>query len=180
MRFTRLSLLIPIAIAFPALAGIHPFHAALSASDPVLWYRLDEAPGTTLYVNGVAVPLEVDNALPGAPVIDVTATTFRIQRATDGARHFSGVVDELALYDRALSPAEVQAHFDSLTLGVLTCPADFNRDGRINGADLGILLGAWSPPGAGCGTAAAADLNCDCLVDGADLGILLGAWGPSD
>ncbi|MFO0872430.1 MAG: kelch repeat-containing protein [Phycisphaerales bacterium] len=46
---------------------------------------------------------------------------------------------------------------------------DLNGDGAINGADLGILLGAWGGGGV-------ADLNNDGTVNGADLGILLGAW----
>ena len=49
------------------------------------------------------------------------------------------------------------------------CPEDLNGDGVINGADLGLLLGAW-------GTASR-DINGDGIVDGADLGLLLGAWG---
>lgn len=49
-------------------------------------------------------------------------------------------------------------------------PFDLSADGVIDGADLGLLLGAW-------GTAdAAADLNGDGTVDGADLGLLLGNW----
>jgi hypothetical protein len=49
-------------------------------------------------------------------------------------------------------------------------PGDLNRDGVVNGDDLGILLGAWGP---GTGPA---DLNLDGSVDGNDLGILLGNW----
>ena len=53
-------------------------------------------------------------------------------------------------------------------------PADLNGDGVVDGADLGLLLGAWGPcPPGGC----PADLNGDGVVDGADLGLLLGAWG---
>jgi hypothetical protein len=48
-------------------------------------------------------------------------------------------------------------------------PADLNPDGVVDGADLGILLGAWGTPGG--------DLNGDGTTDGADLGILLGSWG---
>jgi hypothetical protein len=47
---------------------------------------------------------------------------------------------------------------------------DLNRDGLVNGADLGILLGQWG--GAGNG-----DLDGDGEVNGADLGLLLGVWG---
>lgn len=53
------------------------------------------------------------------------------------------------------------------------CPADLNHDGVVNGADLGLMLGAWGPCPAPC----SADLNHDGIVNGADLGLLLGAWG---
>ncbi|MFG0275565.1 MAG: hypothetical protein ACF8QF_10950, partial [Phycisphaerales bacterium] len=50
---------------------------------------------------------------------------------------------------------------------------DLNGDGVVEGADLGLLLGAWGA----CAGACPADLNGDGVVDGADLGLLLGAWG---
>ena len=50
-------------------------------------------------------------------------------------------------------------------------PGDFNGDGRVNGADLGTLLGNWGLPGP-------TDLNGDGTTGGADLGILLGSWTP--
>jgi len=51
------------------------------------------------------------------------------------------------------------------------CVGDLNADDVVNGADLGLLLGAW-------GTAdPVADINGDGTVNGADLGLLLGAWG---
>lgn len=49
------------------------------------------------------------------------------------------------------------------------CPEDLNGDGVVDGADLGLMLGAW-------GTAAG-DVNGDGITNGADLGLLLGAWG---
>jgi hypothetical protein len=56
-------------------------------------------------------------------------------------------------------------------IGGNDCPEDLNGDGIVNGADLGLMLGAWgtSDPDA--------DVNDDGLVNGADLGLLLGAWG---
>ena len=51
-----------------------------------------------------------------------------------------------------------------------SCPADFDGDQAVGGADLGLLLGDWG------GTDR--DLNLDGVVNGADLGLLLGAWGP--
>jgi len=47
---------------------------------------------------------------------------------------------------------------------------DFDFDGKVNGADLAVLLGAWNTP------APLADLNNDGTVNGADLAILLGKW----
>ena len=46
---------------------------------------------------------------------------------------------------------------------------DLNGDGIVNGADIGLLLGAWGTSGPG-------DLNGDGQVDGADIGLMLGAW----
>ncbi|MFG0275305.1 MAG: hypothetical protein ACF8QF_09625, partial [Phycisphaerales bacterium] len=65
-----------------------------------------------------------------------------------------------------LTPLGAEAPF---TLAVAN-PFDLNVDGVVDGADIGILLGAW-------GTSyAPADFSTDGTIDGADLGILLGAW----
>ncbi|MCA9284781.1 MAG: hypothetical protein KDA22_06185 [Phycisphaerales bacterium] len=65
-------------------------------------------------------------------------------------------------------------------LGVPPCPTDLNGDGQTNGADLGILLGAWgacplgpceSPqsdccsPNGGPGCSCLVCENCVCIVD---------------
>jgi len=47
--------------------------------------------------------------------------------------------------------------------------ADLNGDGRVDGNDLGTLLGSWGSFGVG-------DLDFNGVVDGGDLGILLGEW----
>jgi hypothetical protein len=52
----------------------------------------------------------------------------------------------------------------------IACPADLDDSGEVDGADLGLLLGAW-------GSSGAADIDGSGEVDGADLGLLLGAWG---
>jgi hypothetical protein len=49
---------------------------------------------------------------------------------------------------------------------------DINRDGVVDGADLGFLLGEW-----GCGPRCPADLDASGHVDGGDLGLLMGSWG---
>jgi hypothetical protein len=54
-----------------------------------------------------------------------------------------------------------------------SCPADFDQNGEVNGADLAQLLNAWGPaPGL-----PGLDLNPDGVINGADLSILLNAWG---
>ena len=60
----------------------------------------------------------------------------------------------------------------NIALGTPACPGDVTGDGMVDGADLGLLLGAWDETGGPL------DLNDDGIVNGADLGILLGAWGP--
>jgi hypothetical protein len=52
-----------------------------------------------------------------------------------------------------------------------TCDADLTGDGLVNGADLGLLLGAWELTALG-------DLNGDGITNGADLGLMLTAFGP--
>ena len=49
------------------------------------------------------------------------------------------------------------------------CPADFDGDGQVTGADLTILLGSWGEPDA--------DISGDGITSGPDLTILLGSWG---
>ena len=48
---------------------------------------------------------------------------------------------------------------------------DLNGDGRVDGADLSILLSEWGTP------SAVADIDADGFVNGADLAMLLSAWG---
>jgi hypothetical protein len=55
----------------------------------------------------------------------------------------------------------------------IPCLSDLNQDHIVNGADLGLLLGAWGT----CPSPCTADLNNNGIVDGADLGLMLGAWG---
>ena len=54
------------------------------------------------------------------------------------------------------------------------CLGDLDGDGRVNGTDLGLMLGVWNTGDQ------AADLDGDGTVDGADFGILLTAFGTND
>ncbi len=52
-----------------------------------------------------------------------------------------------------------------------TDPADLNGDGRVDAADIGLLIAAWGPC-PGC----SADIDGNGLVDSGDLGLLIAAW----
>lgn len=68
----------------------------------------------------------------------------------------------------------VNPRLDADNNGLLdSCPpvglSDLNGDGRVNGADLSLLLSNFNGTGVG-------DINRDGVVNGGDLGLLLGAW----
>jgi len=67
------------------------------------------------------------------------------------------------------------AFYEEVFGGVGRRIGDLNADHRVDGTDLGILLGSWGecPPKSSC----PADLDHDGIVGGSDLSILLGAWG---
>ena len=56
----------------------------------------------------------------------------------------------------------------------IVCPADLDGSGRVDGADLTILLAGW---GACPASGECPDIDGNGSVDGADLTILLGTWG---
>lgn len=119
----------------------------------------DAQSGNTLYVNGQPVALENDDSLPGVGIPGVTATTFRVQRATDSTRYFSGVVDEVVLYDHVLTAEEAKAHFGALLGGATRCRGDFNGDGRLNINDFIAMQHAFALKDT------RADLNHDCALN---------------
>ena len=53
----------------------------------------------------------------------------------------------------------------------LDCPGDLDFDGRIDSADIGLMLGEWGA------SRSIADLDRNGTVDSGDLGLLLGAFG---
>ena len=65
----------------------------------------------------------------------------------------------------------------SLEIGCLAnacgCRGDVTGDGRVDGADFGVLLQEWGP----CGGSCLADFDGNDVVDGGDLGEMLLQWG---
>lgn len=84
------------------------------------------------------------------------------------AANFTDTNGEIA-YQAWISQGR-SAPVDMASVVLNLVPGDLNGDGVVDGADLGILLGAWGTDDP------FADLNGDGEVDGADLGTLLGMW----
>lgn len=100
-----------------------------------------------------------------------TLSTLNIEDA-EGTYAYNGI--EVFSWETSAGPfSPMGMIFDQVTITRIAppCGSDFNSDGVVDGADLGVLLGEWNT------NDAAADLNDDGIVDGADLGLLLGDWG---
>ena len=82
------------------------------------------------------------------------------------------------LYFAALGPecqsSECSSSYVCTIQGICSCPGDLNADGVVDGADIGILSGAWNTDGE---DTPGSDINGDQQINGADLGLLIGAWG---
>ena len=73
-----------------------------------------------------------------------------------------------------LADRSLDTDWDGMIDGCPTIvPEDLDRDGRVYGTDLGLLLSAWGLVGEPAGRA---DINGDGVVDGGDFSRLLAAW----
>jgi hypothetical protein len=123
--------------------------------------------GNRIYVDGG--PYE--GVSPGTAVLANTARFLigGVVVGTTPTNAFDGLVDDVQVYGRALTCAEINQLYNSPGSEASPITPDLNGDGEVDGADLGIMLSSWGTP--------AADLNADGSTDGADLGVLLSAWG---
>jgi hypothetical protein len=120
------------------------------------------------------------HAVPVTPA-GVWVTTFKFKVLAPFHATSVGFIPELVVaahastvvYDGTVAGLPVTGDLDPCTVTQsIACPGDINADGAVDGADLGLLLGAW---GTGAGLA---DFDGNGVVDGADLGVLLSRWGP--
>jgi WD40 repeat protein len=184
------------AILFTLPNPIYPTYISLASDDRIFAVgtdnvvRIYSANGTELDANFVSFSesVAIEIAPGGAFGTDLyaigrtTGALWRVDAAGVKTQVGSGFGGACGVQDIAFGPdgnlyVSVWSSDSILRVAPLGCPTnpdgdgDINDDGAVNGADLGLLLGAW-------GTAACeADLNDDGVVSGADLGILLGAWG---
>ncbi|MFG0274938.1 MAG: hypothetical protein ACF8QF_07770 [Phycisphaerales bacterium] len=126
--------------------------------------------GSLMTVRNVWAPARTDGYVAG-PLDGEWTGLLSFSDVAIGTPTVSGVTS-WAAYPESGAPTALALAEDRRVRIVVTCPgcpSDFNGDGVTDGADLGVLLGAWGTP--------TGDLNGDGNTDGADLGLLLGAWG---
>lgn len=92
---------------------------------------------------------------------------------TTYSRHTVEVFDGILGLHSGLFNGFIQSGINGIQIRPLV-PGDLDGNGAVDGADLGVMLGAWGDcPATG---ACLADLDGNGTVDGADLGVLLGAF----
>ena len=85
--------------------------------------------------------------------------------AADAAdQGFAGIVDEVAMYNVALSADRIAAQYAAATGGVVGTPGDFNNDGVLDAADIDLLAAEIR----GGANPASFDLNGDSQVNADD------------
>ena len=132
------------------------------------------ADGTALYyaLAPLGNPVQV-------PLTGVQVVTFRFRVRTAFTTSTVSILPNLTVltptdtvvYDGTVPGLDVTGTLASATVSQApACPADLDRNGAVNSADLAILLNQW-------GFAGPADINGSGAVDASDLAIMLGAWG---
>ncbi|MFM1935929.1 MAG: hypothetical protein RI990_888 [Planctomycetota bacterium] len=142
------------------------------------WYS-NEA-GAAPNADSMPVELSVDGGNTWVLVEDVSENARQWVFASFRVADFTTPTDRLRIRFLARdlgSGSLVEAGVDDVRVSgfevdcVPTRRADLNGDGRVDGADLGIMLGRWGV------NDPVVDLNGDGLVDGLDLGLLIADWG---
>jgi hypothetical protein len=116
-----------------------------------------------LYVDGQP---ETIAAIQPFPVNTAAADNATIGVYSAGLRYFQGLIDEVKIYRRPLSAANIQDFFREHAL-----VADMQPDGTVDFTDFTRLAELWQNTDTCDG-----DLTCDCVVDFDDLMILVEEW----
>jgi hypothetical protein len=151
---------------------------------------MQDVPDCTATFDGVAIPPDVFNAAvqpdgsirialkPSAAVdplfcggdtwIEARVTYLGAASSDCNA---NGVLDSCEIAAGNQADADGNGIPDECVKPLVPCPPDFDGDGFVTGADLGLLLSNWG------GNNPYFDVDRDGTVNGADLGLLLSAWG---
>ena len=150
-------------------------NACYSAPSTNTWHhyaaifdKIQAANEISLYIDGV---LQTPTSRPN--IADNTNTfgtdpLYLMSRAASSLFN-SGTLDDVRLYNHALTPEQIQALFS----GGGTKSADLNGDGTVNSLDWSIMNAAWLSANA------SADLNSDGVVNSFDWSIMNSKWGTS-
>lgn len=138
------------------------------------WHHLvgvaDRDVGMELYIDSILVDTQ------GLFNDNDVSSTLNVQIGMLGAGSaMNGHIDELAIYDRLLTDAEVLNHY---TLGAppqVSIPGDADRNGVVDAADAQLLAQNWGSSGETIGWAQG-DFNDDHTVNAADASILAANW----
>jgi hypothetical protein len=108
---------------------------------PAVWYHVaglySEGNYIRTYVNG-----DLDRELATTEVLGTSSDTFKIGREPfSDSYYFNGLIDELRLYNAALSGAEI-AWLAGRT-EPFSEPFDFNVDGTVDFKDFAVLAETW-------------------------------------
>jgi hypothetical protein len=89
---------------------------------------------------------------------------------TNNASFFNGTSWSLFAFGANTCSQIAQYSVEILDAAESPCPADFDGDGTVGGADLTTLLAGWG--------SSSADIDGDGTTNGTDLTTLLAGWGP--
>ena len=160
---------------------------AITTDDPNPWFWGNEAidlkwnhytfvvdGGTmSLYYNGQYQSL-VQNSTGGDWSYDLHWDGMLAVAGADwGAYTLNGGVDELAIYDRALTPAEIQSHYDVACTPQIA--GDANSDDVVDATDAAVLAANWLTMNYSIWSMG--DFNLDGAVDDTDATMMATNWG---
>ncbi|MEL7532084.1 MAG: LamG-like jellyroll fold domain-containing protein [Bacteroidota bacterium] len=100
------------------------WHYVVGVYDPTASNQL------SLYVDGV---LDISGNIPTP--INTASGNMRIGQRMDGARHFDGTIDEVRIWDIALSPSQIAANFNQSLCSLNGVVAYYNFDEGIAGGN---------------------------------------------
>ena len=143
------------------------------------WRAVVYAPG----MNAISQNIGINGNAPGEFVsgeLNLELGETKTLSLKVRAENFEGLSrSDLVLFTRSNQNGLLgNEYFALVSVGIVTeleradCIGDLTGDGKVDGADLAIVLGSWGEC-VGC----ASDLNGDDIVNGEDLTLLLGNWG---
>ena len=138
---------------------------------------VDSSGKTEVYVNG-QIAYHTVYGTPESPFTSVIAPTeLFIGAGYEGERYFSGMIDEVAIYDTALTQSQLAAHYTAAIGGTGPLEGDLTEDGLVGSADLDLVRGNWGRTDAS--GIAEGDATGDGVVGSADLDVVRANWGAT-